>query len=111
MRITKRDANNVSILDIEGEVDLYNSKEFKDTIKELIGQDKKRIIINLEKVGYIDSSGIGSMISSLSMLKKIGGELKIINVFSSVKKVFELTKLDVFFQIYDNEEEAIKSFT
>jgi len=68
------------------------------------------VIINLEKVSYIDSSGIGALISSLSNLKKYQGGLKIINVYASVKKVFELTKLTSFFEIYESEGEALAKF-
>jgi len=110
MEINQRTVNDVVILDINGEIDLYNAPDIKDTIKNLIDSGKRQVIINLEKVSYIDSSGIGVLISSLSNLKKVGGALKIINVYASVKKVFELTKLTSFFEIYDSEDEALKTF-
>ena len=110
MEISQREADKVVILDIQGEIDLYNAPEIKDTIQKLIEQQKYNIIINLEKVSYIDSSGIGALISSLSNLKKYQGSLKIINVYASVKKVFELTKLTSFFEIYDSEDEALSKF-
>ncbi|RME91989.1 MAG: anti-sigma factor antagonist [Candidatus Hydrogenedentota bacterium] len=110
MEINQRERDGVVILDIEGEIDLYNAPEIKDTIQKLIDEQKYNIIINLEKVSYIDSSGIGALISSLSNLKKYQGGLKIINVFASVKKVFELTKLTSFFEIYDSEDEAVSKF-
>jgi len=110
MEISQREKDKVVVLDIQGEIDLYNAPEIKDTIQNLIEQQKYSIIINLEKVSYIDSSGIGALISSLSNLKKYQGSLKIINVFASVKKVFELTKLTSFFEIYDSEDEALSKF-
>ncbi len=110
MDITKRSKDDVVILDIAGEIDLYNAPEIKDIINGLIEEQKFNVIINLEKVTYIDSSGIGALISSLSNLKKYQGGLKIINVYASVRKVFELTKLTSFFDIYDSEEEALESF-
>ena len=110
MEISQRKADRVVILDIQGEIDLYNAPEIKDTMQKLIKAQKYSIIINLEKVSYIDSSGIGALISSLSNLKKYQGSLKIINVYASVKKVFELTKLTSFFEIYDSEEEALSKF-
>ena len=110
MEISQREADKVVILDIQGEIDLYNAPEIKDTMQKLIEAQKYSIIINLEKVSYIDSSGIGALISGLSNLKKYQGSLKIINVYASVKKVFELTKLTSFFEIYDSEEEAISKF-
>ena len=110
MEITQRENGGIVILDIQGEIDLYNAPEIKDNIQKLIEAQKYNIIINLEKVSYIDSSGIGALISSLSNLKKYQGGLKIINVYASVKKVFELTKLTSFFEIYDSEEEALSKF-
>ncbi|MFW5808036.1 MAG: STAS domain-containing protein [Spirochaetota bacterium] len=110
MEINKRETNDIVILDITGEIDLYNAPEIKDIINKLVEEQKYNVIINLEKVTYIDSSGIGALISSLSNLKKYQGGLKIINVFASVRKVFELTKLTSFFEIFDSEDEAISSF-
>jgi len=110
MEINQREKNDIIILDITGEIDLYNAPEIKDIINTLIEKQKYNVIINLEKVTYIDSSGIGALISSLSNLKKYQGGLKIINVFASVRKVFELTKLTSFFEIFDSEDEAVGSF-
>jgi anti-sigma B factor antagonist len=111
MDINKRTKDDIVILDITGEIDLYNAPEIKDIINKLIEEQKYNVIINLEKVSYIDSSGIGALISSLSNLKKYQGGLKIINVYASVRKVFELTKLTSFFEIFDAEEDAVASFT
>lgn len=110
MEINVRNVDKAVVLDINGEIDLYNAPEIKSKITELMESGKSDIIINLEKVSYIDSSGIGVLISSLSNLKKAGGSLKIINVFASVRKVFELTKLTSFFDIYDSEDDAMKSY-
>ncbi len=110
MDINKRTKDDIIVLDITGEIDLYNAPEIKDIINKLIEEQKYNVIINLEKVSYIDSSGIGALISSLSNLKKYQGGLKIINVYASVRKVFELTKLTSFFEIFDSEEDALTSF-
>jgi len=110
MDISSRVRGDVVVLDISGEIDLYNAPEIKDIVNKLIEQKKYNVVINLKEVTYIDSSGIGALISSLSNLKKYQGGLKIINVFAAVKKVFELTKLTSFFDIYDSEEEAAKAF-
>lgn len=110
MEINRRETADIVVLDISGEIDLYNAPEIKDTINQLIEDQKYNVIINLEKVSYIDSSGIGALISSLSSLKKYQGGLKIINVYASVRKVFELTKLTSFFEIFDSESDAVSSF-
>ena len=111
MEITQREKDSVVILDVKGEIDLYNASEIKTMIQKLIDSQKYDVIINLEKVSYIDSSGIGALISSLSSLKKYQGSMKIINLLASVKRVFELTKLISFFDIYSSEEEALSKFT
>lgn len=110
MEISRRESGDVFVLDVNGEIDLYNAPEIKETINQLVSTGKYRVVINLEKVAYIDSSGIGALISSLSNLKKYQGGLKIVNVGGSVRKVFELTKLTSFFEIYDSESEAVASF-
>lgn len=110
MEINRRETGDIAVFDINGEIDLYNAPEIKDKIKEEMNKGKVNIIINLDKVSYIDSSGIGVLISSLSNLKKVGGALKLINVYASVRKVFELTKLTSFFDIYDNESDAVTAF-
>jgi len=110
MDINTRSSGEVVVLAIAGEIDLYNAPEIKDIINKLIVAKKYNVIINLGKGSYIDSSGIGALISSLSNLKKYQSGLKIINVFASVRKVFELTKLTSFFEIFESEEDAINSF-
>jgi anti-sigma B factor antagonist len=110
MEINRRESGEIIIFDINGEIDLYNAPEIKDKIKDEMNKNKVNIIINLDKVSYIDSSGIGVLISSLSNLKKVGGALKLINVYASVRKVFELTKLTSFFDIYDSEADALAAF-
>ena len=110
MEISQKKKGDIAILVIVGEIDLYNAPEIKDVINKLIEERNYNVIIDLEKVSYIDSSGIGALISSLSNLKKYQGGLKIINVYASVKKVFELTKLTSFFEIFDTEEAAVASF-
>ncbi len=111
MEIEQKESKGIIILNISGEIDLYNAPEIKDTIGKLISEDKFKVVLNLAGVSYIDSSGIGALISSLSNLKKQKGGMKIINVTGSVRKVFELTKLTTFFDIYTSEEEAIGAFS
>ena len=110
MKINSREKSNVVILDISGEIDLYNASEIMSTMNKLCESKKYNVIINFEEVDYIDSSGIGVLISGLMRLKESQRGMKFINVYTPVKKVFELTNLTSFFDIYDNELEAIKAF-
>ncbi len=99
--------NDIVLISLDGEIDLYTASDLRDAIFEQIDSNKIKIIIDLENITYIDSSGIGTLITSLSKLKKINGNMSIIHVYDSVKKVFELTKLTTFFKIFGSEQEAI----
>lgn len=110
MDLIRREVDSIPIIDVIGEVDLYNTKELKDLIDQLIKEGKYQIIINLEKVPFMDSSGIGTLVTSMYRLKKYHGNLKILKVVGSVAKVFKMTGMDAHLEIYENEEDAVKSF-
>ena len=100
--------NEKLLIKIEGEVDVYTSIDLKKELTRLIESDNKKLIIDLENVSYMDSSGLGVLVALLKELKKIGGELKLISLPISVKKIFDLTRLTKFFDIYNNLEDATK---
>ncbi len=102
--------NEISTLKLEDIIDIYNAPKIKASIDNLISQNKTLVIINLEKVPYIDSSGIGVLLSSMRDLKKKGGDLKITGLCASVKKILEMSNLLSVFKIYSTEEEAADSF-
>jgi anti-sigma B factor antagonist len=95
------------IIDVNGEMDLYNSYKLKELVMKMLEKKVERFIINLENVDYIDSSGIGALIYICSTIKKLGFKLVITNIHGSVKKVIELTKLMGYFPIANSIEEAI----
>ncbi len=111
MKIDRKDDDGITILSIDGEIDLYNAPDIKDIVNKLVEEKKMKVIIDLDKVTYIDSSGIGALISSLSNLKKNQGRLKVCNVSGSVHKIFTLTKLTNFFELYDSLEDAKVAFS
>ena len=112
MQITSYIKNdNIFIVKLSGEVDLYNANKLKDNIfTHLRNSTARKVIINLDEVTYIDSTGIGTLISVKQMISGANGELRLIHVTNSVKKIFELTKLNMLFKILDDEEAAIASF-
>jgi len=110
LKIDERMVGDVVIMSVKGEIDLYNAPDVKDMISDYIEDDKVKLVMNLEQLSFIDSSGIGALISSLSNLQKENGALKLVNMHGSVRKVFDLTKLTGFFGVYDSEEEAVNSF-
>ncbi len=102
----RKSANNY-IIDVIGEMDLYNSYKLKELVMKMLEKKVERFIINLENVDYIDSSGIGALIYICSTIKKMNLKLIITNIHGSVKKVIELTKLMGYFPITNSIEEAI----
>lgn len=108
MELKVRKNKEVYIIDVSGEMDLYNSYKLKELIMKMLEKKIKYIIINLEEVDYIDSSGIGALIYICSTVKKLNLALYITNIHGSVKKVIELTKLMGFFPIVNSLEEALQ---
>lgn len=108
MELKIRKNKEVYIIDVSGEMDLYNSYKLKELVMKMIERNIKNMIINLDEVDYIDSSGIGALIYICSTLKKMNLKLFITNIHGSVKKVIELTKLMGYFPITNSLEEAIQ---
>ena len=110
MDITKHEKSNVSILELDGRLDLVSGAELKEAIKSIFSQKKKSVHINLEKIEFINSSGLGSLVSIMKETRLNKGRLTLSNMESYVKEIFDITQLSHIFEIYDTEEEAIKSF-
>ncbi len=108
MELKIRKNSNIYIIDVSGEMDLYNSYKLKELVMKMLEKKICNFIINLENVEYIDSSGIGALIYICSTLKKMDTKLKIANIHGSVKKVIELTKLMGYFPIANTVPEAIQ---
>lgn len=107
MELNVRKSGEIYIIDVIGEMDLYNSFKLKELAAKMIEKEIKTFIINLEQVDYIDSSGIGALIYIYTTIKKMNLRLKITNVHGSVLKVIELTKLKGFFPIEDTVDNAV----
>ncbi|MGM0507711.1 MAG: STAS domain-containing protein [Fusobacteriota bacterium] len=105
-----KEENGIKLVSIEGEIDVYTSLEIKKDLNQIIDEDGLKLVIDLDQVTYIDSSGLGVFVTILKKINKKGGNMKLINLQPSVEKIFEITRLKKFFEIYENKEEAIKSF-
>jgi len=108
MELKIRKSGETYIIDVNGEMDLYNSYKLKEIVMRMLEKKVEKFIINLENVGYIDSSGIGALIYICSTIKKMNHLLVITNIHGSVKKVIELTKLMGYFPITPSIEEALQ---
>ena len=107
MELLVRKSDEIYIIDVSGEIDLYNSYKLKELVSKMLDKGVKMFVINMEQVDYIDSSGIGSLIYLCTTIKKMELNLFISNVQSSVQKVIELTKLGKFFPIIDTVDNAV----
>jgi len=108
MELKIRKHSNIYIIDVNGEMDLYNSYKLKELVMKMLEKKVENFVINLDNVDYIDSSGIGALIYIVSTVKKMNLKLIICNIHGSVKKVIELTKLMGYFPIAQSIEEAIQ---
>jgi anti-sigma B factor antagonist len=111
MTITTREVSHVTIVDIHGRITLGDETgKLRDTVRQLIAADKKKIILNLAHVDYIDSSGVGELVSSYTAVRNAGGELKLLSLAKKVQDVLYVTKLYTVFDIKEDEFTAVKSF-
>jgi anti-sigma B factor antagonist len=109
--ISERQAGDVTILDMEGKVTIgEGSVALRTTIRRLLGDGKTKILLNLGKVGYIDSSGIGELVSSFTAVNKEQGTLKLLNLTQKIQDLLAITKLLTVFDVFENEDEALASF-
>ena len=111
LNITGRQMDDVNILDLDGKILLgETNRQLHEAIYELIAEGKNRVVLNLEKVSSIDSSGLGEIVASFSTLAKAGGTLKLVNIPERVTDVMTVTKLYTVFDVYDSEADAVNSF-
>lgn len=99
-------------MDLSGRITLgEGSVMLRDQIRELLGKGEKKILLNLGDVTYIDSSGIGELVSAFTTVRNQGGELKLLNLTKKVHDLLQITKLYTVFDVKDDEASAIKAFT
>ena len=111
MKASSRQVDGVTIVDLSGRITLgEGSVVLRDTVKELSTQGNKKILLNLGDVTYIDSSGIGELVSAFTSVRNAGGELKLLNLTKKVHDLLQITKLYTVFDISDDEASAIASF-
>lgn len=111
LKTTTRQVDGVNIVDCNGRITLgEGSVVLRDTVKDLLGKGQKKILLNLGDVNYIDSSGIGELVSAYTTVKNQGGELKLLNLTKKVHDLLQITKLYTVFDVKDDEASAVKAF-
>ena len=111
VKLTPRQVGDVTVIDASGRITLgEGSSAFRDLIRDLASQGQKKLLVNLGDVSYIDSSGIGEMVSGFTTVANHGGTLKLLNLSKRVKDLLIITKLNTVFDVHEDEASAIRSF-
>jgi len=111
MKVAIRQVDGVTILDLSGRITLgEGSITLRDSVRDVLAKGSKKILLNLAQITYIDSSGIGELVSAFTSVKNAGGELKLLNLTQKVHDLLQITKLYTVFDIWDNEASAIGAF-
>ena len=111
LKIASREVDGVAVLDLSGRITLgEGSVQLREAVRGLIGKGKKHILLNMGDVDYIDSSGLGELVSAFTTAKNQQAEVKLLNLTRKVQGLLQLTKLYTVFDIYDDEAHAITAF-
>lgn len=107
MKLNIKESNQIQILEVSGEIDFHTSRELREKFQEMAGKNCSKLLINLKKVNYVDSSGLATFVEVLQKLARNGGKLILVGLTPSVRGVFEIAKLDSIFSLEDSEEKAL----
>jgi anti-sigma B factor antagonist len=111
VKLNTRQVGDVSVVDVAGRITLgEGSSALRDLLREMVGKGDKKILLNLGDVSYIDSSGIGELVSGFTTVTNSGGELKLLNLNKRVKDLLQITKLYTVFDVHEDEAGAVRSF-
>jgi len=110
--VKTRQIDGVAVVDVSGRITLgEGSSSVRDSLRDLIGKGEKKILLNLSEVSYIDSSGIGELVSAYTTISNQGGTLKLVGLTKRVKDLLQITKLYTVFDVHEDEAHAIRSFS
>lgn len=111
VKLNTRQVGDVSVVDVAGRITLgEGSSALRDTLRDLIAKNHKKILLNLGEVSYIDSSGIGELVSGFTSVTNSGGSLKLLSLSKRVKDLLQITKLYTVFDVHEDEAHAVRSF-
>jgi anti-sigma B factor antagonist len=112
VKLSTRQVGDVTVIDATGRITLgEGASHFRDTIRDLATKGDKKLLVNLSDVSYIDSSGIGEMVSGFTTVTNHGGQLKLLGLTKRVKDLLQITKLYTVFEVFEDEASAVRSFT
>jgi len=110
MQVTERQNEDVIIFAVDGDIDINTSPDIRKKFDKPVNAKSAKIVINLDGVSYIDSSGLATLVEMLKRTRGYGGKMRLSNLAAKVKSLFEITKLEKLFDIYETEEEAVSNF-
>ena len=111
VKLTTRQVGDVTVIDAAGRITLgEGSSTFRDSIKELTAKGHKKVLLNLGEVSYIDSSGIGELVSGFTTVSNAGGQLKLLKLTKRIQDLLQITKLYTIFEVFDDEAAGLASF-
>jgi len=105
-----RDGSGVTVVKVDGQLIVGNRQELKDLVFAALDKGERRILIDFSQTGYIDSSGLGALVSISKRVREAGGELRLSGLNEDLRSLFELTKLDTLFAIAETPQQALSSF-
>jgi anti-sigma B factor antagonist len=112
VKLTTRQVGDVSVMDAVGRITLgEGSSIFRETLREQVNKGQKKVLLNLADVSYIDSSGIGELVSGFTTVTNQGGQLKLLNLNKRVQDLLQITKLYTVFEVFEDEAAAVRSFS
>jgi len=111
MKASIRQADDVTIVDLSGQMKLGEGTSIlRATVKDLLGKGQKNILLNLGDISYIDSSGVGELVSAFTSVRNQGGDLKLLHLTKKVRDLLQITKLYTVFEVLDDEKAALSAF-
>ncbi len=110
MGFTVSQSDSVTVVDVEGQLIVGNRQELKQKVLEELEDGARKVVVDFTNTGYIDSSGLGVLVSLSKKIREQGGELRLAGLNDDLRTLFELTKLDTLFEIADTREEALENF-
>ncbi len=112
IKLNTRQVGDVTVVDLAGRITLgEGSSTMRDALRDLLTKGNKKILLNLGEVSYIDSSGIGELVSAFTTVTNQGGELKLLGLNKRIKDLLQITKLYTVFEVFDDESTAVRSFS
>jgi anti-sigma B factor antagonist len=111
IKLSSRQVGDVTVVDAAGRITLgEGSSALRDTLRDMVAKGQKKILLNLSEVSYIDSSGIGELVSGFTTVTNQGGSLKLLGLTKRVKDLLQITKLYTVFDVHDDEASAVRSY-